>query len=115
MQRLSSLRSRSPVGVAQLWIVRQHREHIMPAFTFIADYDGGTYISQCAGTTPRTALLAWLQSYDFSVIPKFSRQAVLKLRRDLAADNPVPVESAQSVWCVSGRGLLIHIVKTSVR
>jgi hypothetical protein len=37
IQRLSSLRSRSPVGVAQLWIVRHHHTRYMKtAFTVLA-------------------------------------------------------------------------------
>lgn len=91
----------------------------MPTFTFIADYNGGTYISQSAGRFPGAALRAWLQSFDFSVIPQLSACGVQMLRRDLSADTPIPVESVRSVWCVSAvlpRGLfLLHIIETRVR
>ncbi len=99
--------------------VRSHRNR-MSTFTFIADYDGGTYISQSVGESPREALRAWSRSFDFSAIPRLSARDALKLRRDLSADTLTPVDSVRSVWCVSGapkrKGLfLIHIIKTRMR
>lgn len=91
----------------------------MPTFTFVIDYDGGTYISQSGGASPKAALRAWLRSFDFSVIPRLSTRAVQTLRREVCADTPTPVDSVRSVWCIGAalprRYFMIHIIKTRVR
>lgn len=86
-------------------------------FTLIADYAGGTYISQRRASTPARAVASWARSFDFSVIPRIPMAALPKFRADIASEAPVPIDGTRGVWCSSAllgrRGFLLHIVRTT--
>jgi hypothetical protein len=79
----------------------------MPLWTFIIDYDGGTYISQYAADTITEAFSLARQNGD-----KF-----LSLIDEDRASDATPIEGVQNVFCTGGiykkKGILVNIIKTS--
>ena len=74
----------------------------MKLFTFIADYKGGTYISQYVAKTLEEALNLWINNVDFF---KYG---------DI--DPPTKLNGLSNVWCtcfiVFSTLLLLNIVET---
>jgi len=90
----------------------------MPStFTLIADFAGGTYISQRRASTPARAVASWARSFDFSVIPRVPVAALPEFRADITSDTLVPIDGVRGVWCASAllgrRGFLLHVVRTA--
>ncbi len=85
-------------------------------FTLIADFAGGTYISQRRASTPARAVASWARSFDFSIIPRVPIAALPEFRTDITSDTPVPIAGIRGVWCATAllgrRGFLLHIVRT---
>jgi hypothetical protein len=87
-------------------------------FTFIFEYDGGTYMSQYTGRTSREAFRRWLAREPAKL------EAIAKLRlkdRLLSQYNSfdkelVPIDRLVNAWCwtaVLPKGLaLLNFVKT---
>ena len=86
-------------------------------FTLIADFAGGTYISQRRASTAERAVASWARSFDFSVIPRVPIAALPKFRAEITSETPVPIDGIRGVWCSSAllgrRGFLLHIVRTT--
>ena len=87
-------------------------------FTIIADYDGGTYISQWEASNPQAALIKWSQSFDFSVMPGVSNSRLTKFREWIAQESATPITGTKGVWCASAsyakKHMLINVVRTAV-
>jgi len=88
----------------------------MPLYTFILDYQGGTYISQTAAASPDHAINNWANSFDASSIPGFSPDMKVELIQASSEEKPTAIEGVENIWCIScsikGRLLLIHFVQT---
>jgi hypothetical protein len=85
-------------------------------WTFLLEYDGGTYISQVRAADLTQGLVSW------PIAVPDSDLAIWGLTRsDLAGLNlsgAVPIQGVTNVWCASGltrsdKQILIHIVATS--
>ena len=94
---------------------------IMPLYTFVADYAGGTFISQVKARNPKFAVLTWAQNLDVGAIPGLGDKSREKLLQDLRRDAKVeslyvPLNGLTNVWCVTalvrGKLMLIHFVET---
>ena len=83
----------------------------MKLWTFIADFMGGTYISQCSSESIETAL-------DWFAIEQPSKKYFRFLADDSFYDA-VQVTDTQSVWCTNVLDLVhenlvtLHIVETA--
>lgn len=85
-----------------------------PVWTLIAEFNGGTYISQRQSPTLREFLQWWLVNEAKQNIPN-----VEPIDVDEDFYDPVEIEGVNSVWCTSTSGgeqklLLINVVKTDV-
>lgn len=84
-------------------------------FTFIADYKGGTYISQHKASNLMDALYIWANNLDKHY---FTDKAKAKIQEKVRDNffSPVPIEKVDNVWCssyvVSRSLLLLNIVVT---
>jgi len=85
-------------------------------YTILAEYRGGTYVSQVRAQTPSQALQHWSgeKPAGRGDIPSRVR---LEIRKQLSGgDAPVPVSGQQNVWCASGSYrdelILINVVLT---
>src|SRR5436190_20537689 len=88
-------------------------------FTLIADFAGGTYISQLRASTPARAVALWAKSFDFSVMSRLPIAALPEFRADITSSTPVPLDGTKGVWCSSAslgrRFLLLNIVHTATQ
>ena len=83
-------------------------------FTIILDYAGGTYMAYVEATDSTAALILWEQQLTPNDLVSW------RLKRsetsDLLADDPVPIDGLQNVWCKSAAGkhglVLVNIVAT---
>ena len=83
-------------------------------YTFIAEYKGGTYISQIEAESLGAAVSRWRQS-EVAVIAKASKTDVSNFRFDSLGEG-VAIDGCQNVWCFSNSVddcfLLINVVST---
>jgi hypothetical protein len=91
----------------------------MALWTVIADYRGGTYISQLRATGVTQALKQWAKSFPQikgSFVGAKTRQKLMGAVRD-NEEKPVPIEAVRNVWYWSHSALhrrfVVHLVKTS--
>lgn len=89
----------------------------MPLYTFIMDFDCGTYLSQVSAPDAKSDARVWAARLKPGVVGGMGKALLGKLRSDLASDEPVPVSGLGRVWCLSallrGRLAIIHFVQTS--
>ena len=84
-------------------------------FTFVLDFQGGTYLGQAEGTL-ETALASWLSSLDLDLL---GRNELQTLRDSIAVDKRVLVEGLKNVWCSTGlvddKLAIVHIIATETK
>ena len=90
----------------------------MSLFTFILEYDGGTYIKQIESDSPENASIIWAKSLEISSIKGLgpaSKEAIIQEMK-WADKSPVPIEGVKNVWfssfLVRGELGCINIIKT---
>ena len=87
----------------------------MALFTFVLEFDGGTYISQSSARSAGRAVAQYA-----SDLVRNEAISTLPIRRtlsqDLKAAHPVAIEGVRNVWCcsssVSKKFALLNIVAT---
>ena len=88
----------------------------MPLYTFILDYQGGTYLSQTAAPSPEHAISNWAKSFDTATVPGFSPEMKEGLIQATSEDRLTTVKGISNTWCmgctIKDRLIPIHIVKT---
>ena len=88
----------------------------MKKYTFIAEYKGGTYISQYTTQTIMDALHLWVDKLDVKIFSKNKRDKILSEIND-PEQIPVQLKEIEKVWCccyLSGKSfLLLNIVETA--
>lgn len=90
----------------------------MPLFTFIVDFEGGSYVSQVRGETLYDASSQWARGQGGSGIQDV--QALGKAAEpdliEAIEQEPSLLNGLRNVWCYSGlfgdRLFLIHCVQT---
>ena len=91
----------------------------MPLYTFVMDYDGGTYIAQVKASSPTIAVKKWAKGLEQEAVHGISAKSKAKLIRQIKDETLSPVTGILNTWCVStilSRKLaLIHFIKTDHR
>lgn len=72
----------------------------MPLYTFILDYDGGTYIAQVKSRSLKNAPFLWATSLVETEVFGHKRGAKCKseLIEKMKTDKPVALEGLSNVW-----------------
>jgi hypothetical protein len=88
----------------------------MALFTFILEFDGGTYISQFRATSVRRAVSKYAQHLLSNEV--VSTPDVRKRLGDaLSADAPVAIDGVRNVWCrstsIGKKFALLNVVTTA--
>lgn len=87
----------------------------MKKFTFIAEFRGGTYISQYEALDLKNALFIWADNLDSQI---FTKKVKEKIREKTHNEDffPVPIKTIDNVWCSSyvvfRSLLLLNIIET---
>jgi hypothetical protein len=94
------------------------RRYVMALYTFVLDYDGGTYISQVKADDVQGAVENWVMhglDLDALEIENTKREDLLEEVRE-PDNNAEPITGTKNVWCTSidiGDDIgLVHFVKT---
>ena len=88
-------------------------------FTFVMNYDGGTYISQFHGKTPQDALLKWAGGLDIKVVYNFGLQSKQIVLGTVAADCFCLslLQGMKNMWNINipvrGNPCIINIICTA--
>jgi hypothetical protein len=87
----------------------------MLTFTFIADYMGGTYLSQVLSDNVENAIRVWAAGLRETDLGDLRDRQLEHARGELLHDIPIPLTGLTSVWCIStlidDHLLLVHIVE----
>jgi hypothetical protein len=75
----------------------------MHLYTFIMEFRGGTYISQINAASPHLACIEWAKRLQVQEVPGLGQSGQLGLIKEMQEEEPVQIQDAQSVWCVSAR------------
>lgn len=70
-------------------------------YTFIMDYEGGTYISQFTGKTVKDACVKWANNLAVSEIESFNETNKLEFIKEIKAEIPNQIDRLVNVWCIS--------------
>lgn len=88
----------------------------MKKYTFIAEYRGGTYISQYEALSIESATLEWVNNLDSKQFT-FHKKKLIKQEITDADILPLPIDGLDKVWCacyLTGKYfLLLNIVETT--
>lgn len=88
----------------------------MKKYTFIAEYKGGTYISQYIANNLTDALLLWGNGLDKKIFSKSKKDNILLELND-PNFYPTPLKDMDKVWCstyLSGKTfLLLNIIEAT--
>ena len=90
--------------------------NVMPLFTVLFEFKGGTYVSQIRAASLRTALYKWADRLEVSEIWGLGSSGKESLRVIVRDRVPVALRGLSKVWCQSmlirGKLGLINIVQS---
>ena len=85
-------------------------------YTFIMDWNGGTYVSQFSGSDIDTLKLIWAESIACEML-KIQQDDKNNFILDVKSDTVVPLDGMVNVWTISpnikGKMATVNIVETS--
>ncbi len=90
----------------------------METYTFIAEFQGGTYVSQAKGASINEACIIWGKSLvqNVNITLKNKASFVKTLQNDLEEMSPACLEDTPNVWYFladTGKGYIhVNVVKT---
>jgi hypothetical protein len=91
----------------------------MHLYTFVLEFEGGTYLSQAEAESIELAPSAWAAGIAPGTIQGMAGASARELREAIAEEVPVQLTGLQEVWCFSalirGRMALVHFVSTAQR
>jgi hypothetical protein len=88
----------------------------MPLYTFVLDFDGGTYISQVKAPSTTSACVKWAEELDIADLKGVGRKSKESLVNQMKVEEPQLLNGLSNAWCVTAalRGglALINIIQT---
>ena len=89
----------------------------MPLFTFLLEYEGGTYVSQVSAASPNLAPKAWAEGLDWAGVWKSEPLSKDELVDAMQSSVPTPINGVKHTWCcaalLNGHTALIHFIQTA--
>ena len=89
----------------------------MPLYTFVMDFEGGTYVSQVRARSERSAPRRWAEALDVGAVAGMGPASKRELVRKMREYPPVPLSGLRKAWCVGGlvrgRLALVHFFETA--
>src|SRR5437868_12494088 len=89
---------------------------LMPLYTFIMEYAGGSYVSQIKASSPKSACVKWARALDVENIEGLGQSSRLELIKEMVEEAPIPIQNTLGVWCITsllrGKLALITFVQT---
>jgi hypothetical protein len=88
----------------------------MPLYTFIMEFEGGSYISQVKASSPKSACVKWAEILDPSGIYRLSETGKSILVEEMRKEVPVAIKGVTNTWFTSavirGKSANINLVQT---
>ena len=86
-------------------------------YSFVLDFKGNTYISQCWGINVEDALARWIENFDLlKVNDSILSKNVIFDEYKKKVSNIEPIDDVINVWCetfvIHDELFLLHIIKT---
>jgi hypothetical protein len=85
----------------------------MRLFTFVAEYKGGTYVSQVKAANLKVALKVWARELDPKAISGFGQVIHKRVIEECKEEIPVALNEVTNVWFFCVRGFFVNVVNTS--
>jgi hypothetical protein len=88
----------------------------LPLYTIIADYEGGTYVSQHRAEDAKAAVLQWAVKGSFLIdYLKLTTKQLQRLREDFEREIPTAMKETFAVWCTGVRLIRKYLSLTIVQ
>jgi hypothetical protein len=84
----------------------------MPLFTFVAEYKGGTYVSQIRATNVKAAQKVWVRSLEPKSITGLGETSHQRLVDRCASTAPIALEGLRNAWFFDVNGFFVNIITT---
>ena len=89
----------------------------MRFYTFVLEFEGGTYVAQVNARSHAQAPAAWAAGRAPGEIRGMGPASLQELRAAMEKDEPTPLAGLVHAWCVSalvgGRLALVHFFETT--
>ena len=85
----------------------------MPLFTFVADYKGGTYVSQVKATSLKAAKKAWAQQLEPQAISGFGKATHQRVITSCGAAEATQLTGLKNVWFFYVQDFFVNVVSTN--
>jgi hypothetical protein len=86
-------------------------------FTFVVDYQGGTYIAQDRGIDVIAAAQGWSRALERLGDIQLTSEDRRLLEKDLVSDGASPISDTDNVWCLTSglrdQLVMVHAVLTA--
>jgi len=86
-------------------------------YTFIMEFNGGTFISQVTAPDHTSAIESWATSLNPDEIKGFLASMKSEILRDMCEESPTLLNGLTNVWCIffitKLGSCLIHYVETA--
>ncbi len=90
----------------------------MALYTFMLEFNGGSYISQVKASSPKSAIGVWAKKLNTNDITGLGPSGKTQLISSLKEDTPVAIAGVLNTWCsiawMRGKLAIIYFVKTDV-
>lgn len=88
----------------------------MSLYTFIAEFNEGTFVSQFQAASVATAPLAWAEGWKLEEIEGLSSGDRSGLIESVQGEEPSPLDNILNSWCFTaearGTVIIVHFVET---
>ncbi len=95
--------------------VKMNRK-VKSLYTFVFDWEGGTYISQVEARHPKEAYRNWAKQLEIQYIPGFTEAMRQEVQNAIETDDATPLEGLTNAWCftvlISDKFGMGNIIKT---
>lgn len=91
-------------------------QKVMSLYTFIAEFDEGTFVSQFHADNLATAPLTWAEGWDLEEIEGLSLHDRSDLIESIQDEKPAQLDNITNSWCFTagarGKMIIVHFVET---
>ncbi|MFN8431864.1 MAG: hypothetical protein U0V04_17915 [Spirosomataceae bacterium] len=88
----------------------------MNKFTFITEFQKGTYIQQVSAIDLESSIKEWVDIIDQFNIPGIGGVEKSKIKKELLYEKPTKIKGVENVWCLFFKlrksSVLVNIVGT---
>lgn len=88
----------------------------MPRYTFVLDFEGGTYLSQVTAPSPEEGRIAWVKQMVWAEIPGSNEGFQEAVMVGIGDETLTPLNGLEKVWCFSilpqERFGMVHVIES---